>query len=87
LKKRELCVLISSLLAFTTEAGAQCRESGQSIASGWGFTLESAVEDAYSHACAGCYLAYGDTCSETYESSVQDGWVYNTARVSVDCCS
>jgi hypothetical protein len=85
MEKRELSILISAaLLPFSAAVDASCGH-GHVFASGWGFTEDSAREDAMINACSACDAVYGESCGQTRSSGYTDGWIYDTAWVAVDC--
>jgi hypothetical protein len=90
MKKRELCILISSLVVMGVDAIAEaqtkmCSGKGTVGAMGGGFTLEAAHYDALTAACDACNSAYDETCGEIIEASYDDGWFWNTASLTVQC--
>jgi hypothetical protein len=90
MKKRELSILISSLLAVGVDAVAEegtrmCPGKGTVGAMGGGFTVSAAHYDALAAACSACDYAYDETCGEILEASYTDGWFWNTASLTVQC--
>jgi hypothetical protein len=85
MKKRELCILVSSLLAVSAGTEASCPGDGHVFAMGWGFTEASARHDALVNACEACNIVYGESCGPVRSSGVDDGWIWDSAWVAVDC--
>jgi hypothetical protein len=85
MRKKELAILVSSALLVLGGSEA-IAEAGTSRADSWGFSCESAIESARSEACHTCYV-HQSGCGETVQSSCDDGWIYDTAQVAVECTS
>jgi hypothetical protein len=83
MKKRELAFWVSSTLVAFSGAGVQA-DDAVSNASSWGFSCESAIENARDEACGTC-VNKGQHCGDTMYSSCDDGWIYDTATVGIEC--
>jgi len=87
MKKSELAVLVSSsLMALSMHADADCRGRGHASGTGWGFSCDSAIEDARDEACRGCHRGE-ETCGETKQTHCEFEWTHYSGWVSVQCCS
>jgi hypothetical protein len=89
MKKRELCMLISSLLVMGVDAVAEAQTPmcpGHIVgAMGGGFTVSAAHHDALGAACWACDYGYDEWCGEIIQASYEDGWFWNTASLTVQC--
>jgi hypothetical protein len=89
MKKRDLCILVSSLLATGIDAVADeapKRCPGNIVgAMGGGFTVDAAYDDALTAACIACDQVYDESCGPIIKSSYTDGWFWNTYSMTVQC--
>jgi hypothetical protein len=88
MKKRELCILISSLLvtgvdAVADEAPKRC--PGHLVgAMGEGWGMVGAYNDALAAACVACDLVYDESCGPVVKERYE-GWFWYTASLTVQC--
>jgi hypothetical protein len=88
MKKRELCIVMSSLLVPSVDALAQQapkRCPGNLVhAMGEGWGLIAAYNDALVAACEACAL-FDESCGPVTKERYDNGWFWNHAYLTVQC--